>query len=459
VTDLAWFSLSGCILALAIVLTMAMRDRSTFGLPLAYTIALLFIHVPGALAYAASDGAYSGMAAGDYPAIGITLTLVGVCSFIAGLALVKSQDSPAKRTTLPALHTLVESRFLLFCLLAGWVFSFGAGPLRAIPTLGAAINFGSAIWILGVMLGLHGAISRRKIVPIAAWGAAILVYPSVILIFGGFLSYGSTTLMIILAFLLAQLRKIWLAGAILIISLFAGLSLFVNYFEGRSALRDVLWSGAGTGDRVDAVANTFSDFKFFSTTEPSHLDALALRLNQNEFVGIAYERLQNKEVEFLQGRSFYEGLIALVPRALWPDKPVFGGSGSTVRDMTGLQLSETTSWGVGNVMEFYINFGLFSLVGGFLVLGFLIGWLDTRSVRALRGPEPEKAVLFFLPGVALVAPGGSMVELVAGPAAALLAAWGWVWLWRIYGRGGRPGRLKASRLSQPTPIRAGRRPL
>jgi len=459
VTELAWFSLTGCILALAIVLAMTMRDRSTLGLPLAYTIALLFIHVPGALAYAASDGAYSGMAAGDYPAIGITLTLVGVCSFIAGLALVKSQNAPAKRMALPALQTLVEGRFLIFCLVAGWVFSFGAAPLRSIPTLGAAINFGSAIWILGVMLGMQSAISRGQIVPMAAWGASALVYPSVVLIFGGFLGYGSTTLMIFLAFLLAQMRRMWLAGAVLAVILFAGLSVFVNYFEGRSALRDVLWSGAGTDERLDAVAKTFSDFKLFSTTEPSHLDALAQRLNQNEFVGIAYERLQGQEVEFLQGRSFYEGLIALVPRTLWPDKPVFGGSGSIVNDMTGLNLSVTTSWGVGNVMEFYINFGLYSLVGGFLVLGCLIGWLDTRSERALRGPEPVKAVLFFLPGVALIAPNGSLVELVGGSAAALLAAWGWVWLWRIYGGDGRPGRLKASRLSQPPRIRAGRHPL
>src|SRR5690606_30812846 len=101
----------------------------------------------------------------------------------------------------------------------------------------------------------------------------------------------------------------------------------------------------------------------------------------------AVERLKLGQVDYLRGRSVWEGAIALVPRLLWPDKPVYGGSPQIVREMTGLHLSENTSWGVGNVMEFYINFGIPGLVGGFLIVGALLGVLDRRAAQALQAGD------------------------------------------------------------------------
>ena len=98
--------------------------------------------------------------------------------------------------------------------------------------------------------------------------------------------------------------------------------------------------------------------------------------------------------------------------------------------MTGLQLSTTTSFGVGNVMEFQINFGIPGLIIGFSLLGWVIGTLDLKAaVAELRG-DLASAILFFLPCVALIQPNGSLVELFGGSAAALVAALGWSLAWR-----------------------------
>jgi len=113
---------------------------------------------------------------------------------------------------------------------------------------------------------------------------------------------------------------------------------------------------------------------------------------------------------------------------------VFGGSGDIVARMTGIQLSTTTSWGVGNVMEFYINFGIPGVIGGFLILGFAIGALDRRAVIALRSGDPGASLVFFLPCVALIQPIGSMVELSGGVAAALAAAFLWRQAWLMWSR-------------------------
>jgi len=156
------------------------------------------------------------------------------------------------------------------------------------------------------------------------------------------------------------------------------------------------------------------------------------RLNQNYFAGMAALRIQQGLVDYLWGRSVWEGVLSLVPRALWPEKPVYGGSPKIVAEMTGLVLSATTSFGVGNVMEFQINFGFPGVIGGFFLLGWIIGTLDLKASVAERRGDLGRLLLYFLPCVALIQPGGSIVELTGGSAAALAAAYGWKWAWKVW---------------------------
>jgi biotin transporter BioY len=86
-------------------------------------------------------------------------------------------------------------------------------------------------------------------------------------------------------------------------------------------------------------------------------------------------------------------------------------------------------------MEFYINFGIPGLIIGFLVLGWLIGRLDHRAALAETRRDYGTTMLFFLPGVALIQPIGSMVELSGSAAAAWLAACFWKWAWMYWGDG------------------------
>src|SRR5262249_2576562 len=111
-------------------------------------------------------------------------------------------------------------------------------------------------------------------------------------------------------------------------------------------------------DRVGSVIDAVADAQWFDPANEKHLAALDQRLNQNYFAGLAARRISQGQVSYLYGRSIYEGLLALVPRLFWPDKPVFAGSPRIVAEMTGLYLSENTSFGIGQVMEFQINFGI-----------------------------------------------------------------------------------------------------
>jgi len=279
------------------------------------------------------------------------------------------------------------------------------------------------------MLGLRSAVKQSNLIMVGAWIAALAVYPVLMLVSGGFLSYGSAAAIIVLSMLTISVKKNWKVIIGLFVGAYLGLSLFVNYFGHREAVRKEVWGGAPLANRVDATLDIFRNFKWFDSSDRKQVYALSERLNQNYFAGLAAARIDQGRRDYLYGRSFWEGLIALVPRALWPEKPVVAGSPKIVSEMTGLNFNKNTSMGVGNVMEFQINFGIPGLVVGFFLLGFLLRALDRHAAASLRRADFGSAILSFLPAVALIQPNGSLVELSSGAIAALVGAYGWKWAW------------------------------
>ena len=401
---------------------MLRRDRVSLGLPIAYLFGLLLIHVPGAFAHLVGDDFFLNS---DFIELGIGFTAIGAICFVAGVWL--AHFSTMK---VPAPRAADRNRFWWFCLIGGWFFTYGLDFLRVIPTLGAAVEKSGAVWMLGVMLGLRAAMMRSDPKRTGIWLGVLAVYPVLMLLFGGFLSYGYRAISIVISVLAISTRSHWRTAVGIIVVTILGINVFVSYYQHRDEIRDAVWGGVSIEERIDTSMGMVRDFEWFDPTNEAQLAPLDERLNQNYFAGLAAARIQDGQVDYLYGRSLWEGLLALVPRILWPEKPVFGGSPVIVSEMTGLILSEDTSFGVGNVMEFYINFGIPGLVAGFLVLGWLLGWLDRKAAVAEASGDLGQVFLFFLPAAALIQPNGSMVELVGGSAIALVAAHGWKWAWK-----------------------------
>ena len=428
----AWLAIIACLVVLSLTVLLVKMAPVTMALPLSYMINLLLIHLPGAYAFAISGGEYSGINnSTDAISTGIMLTAIAALCFLIGCSLSVANNRNIGYSERWA-DKPIDRVFIVFCLGFGSILSFGVGSLRGIPTIGAAIYFGSGIWMLAVMTSLAQAVRYRNSMKFITWMAILFVYPFLVLVLSGFMSYGATAVIIVGSLAVIQMKSMMRSILLIVVIGYLGLSVFVNYFESRTELRSTLWSGAGFEERVGAVTDVFSQAKLFSPNNPRHLRALTMRLNQNEFVGVAAGRLNTGQAEYLHGRSFYEALISPIPRAFWKNKPTEGGSGTVVREMTGMYLRTDTSWGVGNVMELYINFGLWSLIPGFLLLGWLIGWFDRRAAMAFGTADPSRALLYFLPGVALIQPNGSLVEVVGGAFAALLAAVGLRLAWVMF---------------------------
>jgi hypothetical protein len=416
-----------CLSALLSLLWLLRRDRLSLGLPVAYLYSLLLIHIPGAFAHAIGSDF---LVRSDIIEIAMRFTALSSVCFVIGVWLARSASAQ-----LPCIRVADRSRLWIFCLTGGWLLIYGLTPLFRFPSVGAVVEEGGGIWMLGVLLGLRAAFQRRSCKGIVLWVAALMVFPVAMLLLGGFLSYGSAAIIVVCSALTISTKSYWRVLTGIIIFTFLSLSIFVNYFQHRNDIRHQVWGGAPLEARVESAINVVKGFEWFDPNDRAHLIALDQRLNQNYFVGLAVTRIQQGQVRYLYGQSLWQGLLALIPRALWRAKPVFAGSPEIVSKMTGLRLSPTTSFGVGNVMEFQINFGNPGIVVGFFVLGWIIGRLDLKAAIAELQCDFGDLFLSFLCCVALLKPNGSMVELSSGSAAAAVAALVWNFAWERLGRG------------------------
>ena len=207
----------------------------------------------------------------------------------------------------------------------------------------------------------------------------------------------------------------------LLVSSYLGLSLYETYFRDRTELREAIWyGGESASHRISKVLSTLSDFEFLDFRNQQHLSRIDARLNQNDFVGKSVVYLRDGREPFAHGSTFTDAILALIPRFLWQNKPVYAGSGKLVTRYTGESLSETTSFGIGYVMEFYVNFGSSSVVIGFLVLGILIRIFDFKAIQHLSRGNWQGFTLWFLPACGFMETTDTIPAVLAGAVAAVI---------------------------------------
>ena len=290
-----------CSAAFGWLIMLLRRDRLSLGLPIAYLSGLLLIYVPGASTPLLSDEfAFNA----DIIETGIRYTAIGALCFVVGVWVARSLNSKSR---LP--YRYVERReFWLFCLLGGLLVEFGLSYLDVPPSVRAALDKGSAVWMLGALLGLRYGVSRSDVKSMVAWGALSLISPTSILLLSGFLSYGSAALIAVASALVVSVRSRFKLIFVGILGAYLGLTVFVNYFIHRTDFREIAWSGASFDARVDAAVGMFSNFHWFDPTNVEQLSALYKRLNQNYFVGMAALRIQQDQVSYLYGRTIWRAL-------------------------------------------------------------------------------------------------------------------------------------------------------
>ena len=299
---------------------------------------------------------------------------------------------------------------------------------RGIASLGAVVATGSTLIVVALALKCWNAWQRNDSKALWGWLAASAAFPFVTVVTQGFLGYGMAAMLSVVAFVAAFLGPRPKVMALFVVLGYLGLSVYVTYMRDRQDIRNVVWSGGGVTRGAGLVRNAIENFEWFDPRDSRHFDRIDDRLNQNLLVGASVEYLRSEAVPFAHGATMIDALLALVPRALWPDKNTIAGSGSLVSDYTGLTFGENTSVGVGHVMEAYINFALPGLLIGFFIFGAVLTLIDRVSFLALSGGDPSRFLLWYLPGLGLLQVGGSFVEATSTAAAAWVVAMALNWV-------------------------------
>lgn len=394
-------------------------QSGTVGLGAMYVLNLALNHLLGGLIYLLPW--YSTSLAHQVE-VGFEATTYALLSFTLGNAIVtplivrltgwphlQSSNQPADpRLAMIYLGLALLSYFVLIPL-------FGS-----LPTLSALLSAGWTFLVVGLSLLIWHAYQQGDWRRMFYLLIMLPLLPFLTVITQGFIGYGTVATLIVLTFLATFYQPRWHVVIAGVLGVYLGLSVFVTYMRDRSEIRDAVWGGAAIGNRFDKLTTTLSQFELIDLNNQDHLALIDLRLNQNALVGAAVEYLSDGRGSFANGETILNSLMALVPRAIWPDKPFQAGSEGLVSKYTGIMFAESTSVGLGQVMEFYINFGYPGIVGGFFVLGVLIGLIDKGAVARLKVNDWKGFAVYFLPGLGLLQAGGSLGEMTTTAGASLV---------------------------------------
>ena len=394
--------------------------RST-GLVLTYVLSYGTMHWLAAALYALPWYSAPGV---DATAIGLFVATIGMIALAAGgEAGVWLSGRVGPSISESGRAAIAAPRIVTLYIVAGAVaYGIVAPAASTLPTIAALVATTSSLMVLGVALKAWNNWQRGRMLATWCWLAASAVFPVMTLVGQGFLGFGFAAMVIVAAFVASFYRPRWqvvVAGALVA---YMGMSVYVTYMRDRRDIRAVVWGGEAMVTRFDTLGDTFAEFEWFDLTRIEHLRRIDERLNQDALVGLAVQGVETEAVPLAMGGTLVDAAIALVPRALWPDKPVMAGSGNVVSDYTGLRFAEGTSVGIGHVMEWYINFAMPGIVFGFAAMGALLVFVDRTAAAWLHAGDVGRFAVWFLPGTSLLSVGGSFVETTATAAASWVLA-------------------------------------
>ena len=354
---------------------------------------------------------------------GFRLSTYGIIAFAAGCLILAP----------PLIHLLhphrkksavylPDPRLPTAYVFTGFILYFVLLPfLNRISTLSAPLGSGLSLMATGIGLNLWHAWQLGNKKGFRRWVILSFICLPVFTLLGhGFMSFGTSALFSIVAFVASFYRPRWKIVIVGILSVYLGMSLFVTYMRDRTEIREVIWGGESISNRVERVRKTVSTIELLNIYNQDQLWRIDSRLNQNKFVGAAVNWLSDKKEEFAKGKTLIDSLAALIPRAIWQGKQIKAGGGDLLTQYSGIPIGEGTTWEMGQVMEFYVNFGVIGVVAGFLCLGVLITLFDTFAREYLLQGDWVRFTYWFLPGLSFMQAENNLLEVTMKMGASII---------------------------------------
>jgi hypothetical protein len=411
------------LLVAALVAADRRFGRSPLFLCNSYIAGLAVNHWFGALVHALPGHTFKSFA---NTIAGFEATTWGLLFFVLGVAVTpnamprdwRAGSSNAAKIGRNSARTADRAAIaLLWAGLVAWMAA--ATTLMTLPSVSSIISGGKHFLVAGICLKCWLHYRRGNLAGFGRWLGVGAFFPIYTTLSQGFIGFGISIFMTIIIFVGSFYRPRWQVFVAATVVVFFGLSLWVAYFEHRKNVRETVWGGQGLELRLAALGAVAESFVPFDFDNPAHLRAVDERLNQNELVGAALNFVPTYK-DFAGGQTVIAAIeAALIPRALWPDKPVVGGS-QMITEYTGIQFGPDVSVGVGPVIEYYVNYGWTGLAAGFFLFGVVLRRIDFRVARGLLTDSWGDLAFWFPIGASLLQPIGSLVEISSSAAGAAI---------------------------------------
>ncbi|HYR76673.1 MAG TPA: O-antigen polysaccharide polymerase Wzy [Pyrinomonadaceae bacterium] len=352
----------------------------------------------------------------------LLLAIVGICALLAGYYAF--QRIPFRKAVPVAQLHLNKTKAVLCCLLLGVVLPL-LFNLRAIIPQEYQLPLSAILTLLQnqvyVVIGVLGWLvyGRKASKWYAVWLYALITVTALHGISTGILEEALIPIGVLFIIRWLYTQRISLPVAACVIALI----LFLSPVKGeyRQQLRSDDSSGAAEMSSLERAtlwitqagdywAETFSGARGL-------VEATSSATGRADFLHqLAYTySMTPEEVPYQYGRTYSYFAVALIPRALWPDKPLSGSANGFFAITYGLLTEEgakTTTFGVSLVGEAFINFGWAGVVFVMLIQGLAIGVLE-RIFGSRKSGAGGQAVfiaffVFFLNGI------GSSAEILFG---------------------------------------------
>lgn len=388
--------------------------RGSVGLPAAMLMSMTFLY-GGAFVYAVPGythlrpGGHWYLEQYDFSEIMIVqatlAALLGVFAFAIGAGAFsptpKVAQAQAPRRSTPTVYNTTALKVMGWVAIVSFLLHFMG---VSFPLSNALLETGRNTGVAGICLGMFFAAQNSQAT--TKWIILATLVPIYYIVGFGFASYGFLFGTVLVAFHMAQVRKVdrlaskltgmlWILGII-----YSILTALVVWLSFRDRVRAIVWENRG-GSLGDVLLRALSEVELFSLWNFDALDLVNIRLNLGIFVGRMMELHASDPELQMWGSSLFILPFVLVPRFLWPGKPSRGGS-DFMSDHTGMTLSESTTFGSGSVFEYYANFGYIGIFVCFLITGWMIAKLDRSAARHLyRGRYLHFARLYVMGLVAV----------------------------------------------------------
>jgi len=406
-TVLLWFTLFGLLLARA-----WFGKTPAAGLGLCHLLNLAIIHFFTEFFVGANSSInFTDRIAGQ---TGFKVTGIAILGLIAAFGTVQF----SKKFLLPqkfspqVIDETVSTKVGYLAIIYGFGTYFVLSKvLSFIPSITSILSSGMALAAAGMAIWYYITLKRNGSVAALAISSFSIMFPICTVLFAGFIGFGVFAVLSLLCFMICLHKPRWQMLVVAPAVIFMGLSLYPAYMKAREEIRRKVWGEADYSERTAAtIGGIFDNWEWFDPENENQLASMNNRLNQNVLVGLSYSFLTSGSGQYAEGETLLDGLLALIPRAIWPEKKIKAGSGGMVTRFAGIVVPDSTSIGIGNIMELFVNFGVYGVFVGFLVIGSAVYLLDEACGLSLESGDFRRFILYFTMAQSFMNVIGSFVE-------------------------------------------------